>query len=265
MEARIKTYRVHDFEMFVDPPDTLGLKKHGSWHSALRKVAMKYIKEGDIALDIGAMIGYFTIIFSKLVGEDGRIFAFEPHPRNFDILKKNIEINHCKNVIPVQKALSDKNGKARLYCYDKNRGKNTIFHFDDEYSEFFAVKTVRLDDYFKENNQRIDFIKIDAEGADMAVVQGMGDLLKNNINTKVVTEYWPLGLGRFGYKPENYLELLREYGFKLYEIVRTQDLIPTTISQLLKRYPTGKSGHTDLFCIRENGNQRKEIESGKFE
>jgi len=260
----MKTYKVHDFEMFVDSHDTLGLRKHGSWHSALRKVAIRYIKEGDIALDIGAMIGYFTIIFAKLAGKDGKVFAFEPHPGNFDILKKNIEINHCKNVIPIQKALSNRNGKARLYCYSGNRGKNITFHFDDRYNEFIPIETIRLDNYFGKYNGRIDFIKIDAEGADMAIVQGMGDLLEKNKDIKIVTEYLPLGLSRFGCEPENYLKLLKRCGFKLYETVRTQDLIPTTISQLLKRYPTGKSGHTDLFCIRENGNQRKEIEGGRL-
>lgn len=248
----MKTYRVHDFEMFVDSPDTLGLKKHGSWHSALRKIAIQYIKKGDIALDVGAMIGYFTIIFSKLVGEDGKVFAFEPHPGNFDILKKNIEINHCKNVIPIQKALSNKNGRVRLHCYDSNKGKNIIFHFDDKYNEFIPVETIRLDNYFEKYNGRINFIKIDAEGADMAVVQGMGDLIEINKDIKIVTEYWPLGLSRFGYKPENYLELLKGYGFELYETVRERGLLPTTISQLLKKYPAGKSGHTDLFCMRKN-------------
>lgn len=250
----VKTHKVHNFEMFVDSRDTLGLKKHGSWHSILRKVAVEYIKEGDITLDIGAMIGYFTIIFAKLVGKNGRVFAFEPHLENFDILKKNIEINHCENVIPIQKAISDRNGKARLYCYT-NRGKNIIFHFDDNYNEFAPVETMRLDSYFEKYDGKINFIKIDAEGADMMVVQGMEDLLKKNKDIKIVTEYWPLGLSGSGCKPENYLKLLKGYDFKLYEIVRTKGLMPTTISQLLRRYPAGKSGHTDLFCTRENGNR----------
>jgi len=260
----MKTHKVHDFEMFVDSRDILGLKEHGSWHSVMRKVAIQHIKKGDIVVDVGAMIGYFTIIFAKLVGKNGKVFAFEPHLGNFDILKKNIEINHCRNVVPVQKALSNRNGKARLYCYT-NRGKNIIFHFDEKYDEFVPIETMRLDSYFGKCDDRVDFIKIDAEGADMAIVQGMGDLIERNKDIKIVTEYWPLGLSGFGCEPGNYLELLKGYGFKLYEIVRMRGLMPITISQLLKRYPMGKSGHTDLFCIRENGNQRKEIESGRFE
>ena len=66
-------------------------------------------------VDIGANYGSYTLIASKLVGNDGRVYAFEPEPGNYDILVKNIEMNGYTNVTPIRKAVSNKQGKVRLY------------------------------------------------------------------------------------------------------------------------------------------------------
>ena len=64
----------------------------------------RIVRNGDIVVDIGAHIGYYTLIFARLVGPKGKVFAFEPEPNNFNLLIKNIKINGYKNIIPVQKA-----------------------------------------------------------------------------------------------------------------------------------------------------------------
>ena len=72
------------------------------------------IKDSDLILDIGAHIGVFSIFASRQV-KNGKIYAFEPAPENFEMLRENIELNKAKNIIPFNKAVSDKNGKREIY------------------------------------------------------------------------------------------------------------------------------------------------------
>src|SRR3989344_9219581 len=89
--------------VYVDPVDSLRLTTRGYYEPYLTRVFDQHIKKGDTVLDIGANIGYHTLHFARLVGETGKVYAFEPHPSNFALLKKNIEANGYKNVVLVQK------------------------------------------------------------------------------------------------------------------------------------------------------------------
>ena len=84
-------------KMFLDPKDSLrlSLKEYGKREMELVK---KIVKKGVVIVDLGANIGFWTLVFAKIVGDEGHVFAFEPGPANFGILKKNVEINHFQNV-----------------------------------------------------------------------------------------------------------------------------------------------------------------------
>ena len=82
---------------------------------------------GNIVVDLGANIGYFTCLLAKIVGEGGKVFAFEPDPRNLKLLRRNIQENDYKNVIIADKAVSDVNGSCTLYSSQKKFGANRIF------------------------------------------------------------------------------------------------------------------------------------------
>ena len=86
------------------------------------------VKEGNNVIDIGANIGYFTLLFAKLVGPNGKVFAFEPDPTNFSILKKNIEENNYDNVILSQKAISDKTETTKLFLCKFSNGMQNVFN-----------------------------------------------------------------------------------------------------------------------------------------
>jgi len=116
-----------------------------------------------VVVDIGANIGYYTLIFARLVGEQGRVFAFEPDPANFSLLAKNVAVNNYHNVELIQKAVSDQTGNARLYLSPKSTVDHRIYSSNDN-RKFIDVEAVRLDDYFLDNNGKIDFIKMDIQG-----------------------------------------------------------------------------------------------------
>ena len=117
---------INGHKLFLDKLDSLGIFRHGFYDQFQTEIVKKIIKKGDIVLDVGAHIGYFTLIFAKLVGKNGKVFAFEPDPTNFDLLTKNVEINGYKNVILVRKAFSDKTGKTNLFLSNINAGDHMI-------------------------------------------------------------------------------------------------------------------------------------------
>ena len=117
--------------MFLDSVDSLRLSFNGVYEPCETEFVMNEIKKGDVVLDIGANIGYYTLIFARLVGEEGKVFAFEPDPENFALLKKNVEINGYHNVVLVQKAISNKTGKIRLFKFDDFKAGHRIHDSHD--------------------------------------------------------------------------------------------------------------------------------------
>jgi len=134
--------------MFIETADGLDFLIKPTHEQFETEVFKKEIEKGDTVLDLGSHIGYYTLIAAELVGEKGKVFAFEPKPTNFVLLKKNIKINNYQNVIPVQKAVSNKNGKGRLYLKEK-KTQNRIYD-SQENDPFIEIETVRLEDYIKE-------------------------------------------------------------------------------------------------------------------
>lgn len=243
--------QVKGHKMFLDSKDALGLSINGIYEPLETELVNKEVKKGNAVLDIGANIGYYTLIFAKLVGEDGKVFAFEPDPTNFALLKKNVEMNGYKNVMLVQKAVSNKTGKLKLYLCEDKPGDNRIYNSHDR-RKSIEIAAIRLDDYFGRHNLKIDFIKMDIQGAEGGAIQGMLNLLKKNKTVKIVTEFWPVGLKRFGIDPDEYLKLLIELGFKLYEINEQEKKIkPVNIPKLLEIYTPEKENFTNLLCRRE--------------
>jgi len=169
---------------------------------------------------------------SRFVGESGRVYAFEPEPKNFEVLKENKKLNDFKNVIIEELAVSDKADFVFLELSD-DTGQHKISN------NGIKVKSVILDEYFK--NQTINFIKMDAEGHERKILKGMKRILENP-NLKMVTEFYYKLLD----DPKDYFESL-EQRFKLYDIRDNLKLI--TKSEFFNKY-NENTGATDLLCLR---------------
>jgi FkbM family methyltransferase len=241
---------VEGHKMFLDEEDALHLSIFGVYEPMETEIVQKEVKKGDVVLDIGANIGYYTLIMARIVGDNGKVFAFEPDPSNFALLKKNVEANGYKNVVLVQKAVSDKTGQVRLYLNPNKTVDHRIFDSGDG-RQSIAIEAVRLDDYFADFTGKIAFIKMDVQGAEGGVVQGMPDLLQRNHDIKITMEFSPTLLQQYGTAPADCLNLLTGLGFELFEIAEREKRIrPVDIPWLLKLYPPGKRGRTNLFCRR---------------
>ena len=116
----------HGFTLYLDDADSLALSYNKQYEPEETQFFIDNLKEGMRVVDVGANIGYYTTLFSRLVGTTGSVIAFEPDPTNFSLLEKNCKANGCRNVRLEQLALSDKNGVAQLHLSEVNRGDHRM-------------------------------------------------------------------------------------------------------------------------------------------
>ncbi|MFC1992459.1 FkbM family methyltransferase [Chloroflexota bacterium] len=187
----------------------------GIWEELTTALFMRAIKEGDIVVDIGANIGYFTLLASRLVGDNGKVFAFEPEPVNFSLLVKNIEENGYKNVISVQKCVAKTTGTVRLFVDEGCALTHSICkHGDSEHS--IEIEAVSLDDFFLEKEHPINIVKIDIEGAEMEALLGMDKWIRQNKDLKIFTEFYPALMKEAGYTVEEFArKVFQEWHFSV--------------------------------------------------
>lgn len=126
----------------------------------------RHVRPGDTVLDVGAHVGYYTVLSAVLAGPSGAVWSFEPNPTNAGFLRRHVEINGLAQVRVEQAAVSDAEGTAR---FDFGTGSGTGHLSSDGAIE---VRTVRLDDFCAAHGIVPGAIKIDVEGAEAAVLEG---------------------------------------------------------------------------------------------
>lgn len=142
--------------------------------------AAKLVRQNDTVYDIGAHVGYMALLFSRLCGHNGHVFAFEPSPLNFPRLRRNIEENSIANITPVQAAASDKEASVRFL---ENGSMSSIIAQEDanEPGRATWIHTIRLDDFvYRDTNSPPDFVKIDIEGHAGRCLGGMQRILREH-------------------------------------------------------------------------------------
>jgi len=229
--------KVQGNKMYVDTGDTgrvPSLLMGDPFEKCEVSLFKKLVSRGMVVVDIGAHIGYYTLIAANLVGDKGKVFAFEPAPENYALLVKNIEVNGYKNIIPVQKAVSNKSGTTNLFLFEQNKGMHAIYERSG-YCKSIVVESITLDDYFSEQQDFIDVIKMDIEGAEMLALLGMDKIIRQSPSLKIFTEFRPTELRACGSSPQELLNRVTEYGFKLHFINERKQLIePIDIGRLIE-------------------------------
>ena len=237
-------------KIYLDKEDSLRLSINQNYEPIETRLVKERIKKGDRVLDIGANIGYFTLIFADLVGPEGKVYAFEPDPANLALLKKNLEINGFDNVVVVPLAVSDRMGRIPFYLSPDNLGDHTVYPVGRDRKVIF-VDSGRLDDYFKDIDGKIDFIKMDIQGAEAKALEGMQNLLKNNSAIKLLMEFYPFGIEKTGFQSGECLDRLLASGFDIYYVDMDDELKKLTDREvLLKKYTAGKKNYTNFLCLK---------------
>lgn len=178
---------------------------HGCWLGTYeldkQKRLTRMVKPGDVFFDIGAHAGFFTLLAAKLVGETGKVFAFEPLPSNYNFLKQHVQINGIHNVVGFQAAVSDRSGTASF-----QEGHSSVTGRLSQ-GGTIPVEVLTLDELYAAGKIPLpDCVKIDVEGAEAAALKGA---------RRVLTEGKPtISIETHGYEAhEECLGLLRSLGY----------------------------------------------------
>ncbi|OGY46292.1 MAG: hypothetical protein A2840_02385 [Candidatus Buchananbacteria bacterium RIFCSPHIGHO2_01_FULL_47_11b] len=197
-------------------PDYRSIYHHGlidGRELPVENFLIQFLQEGDVCIDVGANVGFYTLLASTLVGESGKVHAFEPTPRTFNILMTN-SIKK-KNVVRVNAALMETEGKRNLVDYGAEKsGLNTIFptsSHEGVQPNLLSVKTTTLDSYCLSHHIRPTFIKIDTEGAEEMVLKG---------SHKILTAHHPaLIIEVQRESPQSVVALLVVLGYRAYQFI----------------------------------------------
>jgi FkbM family methyltransferase len=177
------------------------------------------VKAGMTVLDIGAHIGLFASIFGQKVGPSGKVFSFEPTPSTFKILKETVRINNLEQVVtPIQKAVSDKSGKTVFYISEiEAHNSNSLANNKRDYCQEKAVDVdlISVDDLVKQQQlKKVDFIKIDAEGAEYAVLLGADQTIREH-KPAILLALHPLFLVNFGVTLDQIWDHVSKLGYEV--------------------------------------------------
>ena len=187
----------------------------------------RFLKQGMVVLDIGANEGYYTLLASKCVGAQGRVIGFEPSPRERRSLRINLRVNRCTNVRVERFALVAEEGEVDLHVVEKGEtGCNSLRPPDVK----GATRTVRvplttLDRYLRRHAiRRVDFVKMDIEGAELSALQGASSLLQTSPRPLLLIEISDLRTRPWGYSSREIARRLSYEAFALYRPVRDGQL-----------------------------------------
>jgi len=199
------------------------LEKGIAYEGTLFALILRKLKRGDTFLDIGAHVGFFSMIAAKLVGESGSVYSFEMNPENYSRLVTNAGLNDFKNIRPHNWAVSDDSKPIYFWVNQDNDGGHSLWdcgkHSFNEKSRVSPQKmvsySIALDHY--DSFDKVHFIKMDIEGSEVLALNGMINLLKKNLPI-VTLEINNFGLSQMGHSYHDVRELMGKIGYRCWLI-----------------------------------------------
>ena len=191
----------------VDRWVALLLWKYGILEGYELQVARSLIRPGMHILDVGSNVGFHSLEFARWTGPSGKVDAFEPAPENYLVLQRNVAASGLDNVSTFEIAISDHAGEAAMYLSPAHRGDHRIVASAETRSAIH-VRTTTLDERYGAPGQRVDFVKIDVQGAEYLVLAGMRQVFRNNPDLVVVVEFSPQLVTSSGHSPEEFVALV---------------------------------------------------------
>ena len=205
-----------------------------------KSVFLNLVRNGDIVFDIGANRGYYTILFSHLVGKTGKVHAFEPVPPTFKRLSDTVSREQIFNNIELNNtAVGDTNAEITIYMPSNDDGQASIETHtvgswrSAETITSYQCNMIKLDDYADSNVvKRLDFIKCDVEGAELLVLKGGIQLISNYLPI-VYLEVFADWTNSFGYTPQDIVNFLKSLGYSEFYLVDEKiKKIPESINEI---------------------------------
>jgi len=188
----------------------------GVWDPSLTKFIQSNLSSGDVFVDVGAHVGYFTLLASRRVGPSGTVLAIEPNPFALDQLRQNVERNDLRNVLVVPTACGASRGAVKLYLHsESNSSMASMYPGEATASSAVEVPCTKLDELCQQRGvQRMKLVKVDVEGAELFVLRGMTRIMRE-MRPGIVLELHPQLLEDVGTPLDAVMALLREFDYVL--------------------------------------------------
>lgn len=233
---------VRQFKTMPDDPFWFRLELLTHQHEPETVACVRsFLRPGMTVLDVGAHVGYYARLSANIVGAGGRVVGFEPHPRNYSYLQRNV--GALPQVTLMQRAAAETEGTAELFDYLMMSASGSLHYdeslrnvqlantseqdiaprLDDNFQmQTFHVRTTPIDDVMTELGiQTVDFVKMDIEGAEMSALRGMRQTIQRSPRLKLIMEYNPMGLKAFGHNPADAIREVLAFGFDRVEALET--------------------------------------------
>lgn len=216
----------------------------GKYEEYETKLLLRQLKSDDIVVDVGANIGYYTLLMAKIAK---KVYAIEPDKENFKILKKNIEQNKLKNVHLINVAVGNKQSKIKYYQSEENFGDGRVYKTIIPRTSY-TVLSQKLDNILS-NEQKISLVKIDTQGWEPAVIEGAKKIVEKD-KPIIFLEYWPEGYQKAELDGKKMLSYLQKVYKNIWQIDDHINIYKKVIDNKVEI--DKKTGYTDLWITNKN-------------
>lgn len=234
--GRVLTKTLYGTLLYLDEKDRLitpHLLLNRVFEPEVSQLAETLVRPGDTVVDVGANIGYYTCSFGRCVGPTGRVLAFEADPNICGLLRDNIMINNIFGWTSYSNvAISSKQGTLKMYRRILFQGNTSIIRVPPailsaygDTDEEFEIPCASLDNLLHEYDRPIALIKIDVEGSERLVLEGMRGLVERNPGIRIILEWALWTIRDSGSTPEEMWDLLRGMDLRVFKIGQTVEAI----------------------------------------
>lgn len=229
-------YSLEDGRSFLFDPDKsagwlYSVPFSGTFEEKETGFVRRTVQKDWVCLDIGGCFGWYTVLFSKLVGEAGKVYAFEPVPDNRTCLERNLAINACTNVRLIPCALGERNDHTQIFLPLDGVSGSLRAHAKLAKCKIIDVEVSTVDQVASmEGLQRLDFVKADIEGAEFLMLKGALETF-SKFRPMLMLEIQAHSTRLFGYEPIELFTLLKNLGYrphyvgKDYELIRCDEML----------------------------------------
>ncbi|HKO47020.1 MAG TPA: FkbM family methyltransferase [Polyangiaceae bacterium] len=212
----------------VIPGDVIGMPiaRFGVYEFAVSSLVRQYLKAGDVFVDVGANIGYYSVIAASAVGPSGTVYAFEPSARVRARLKRNVELNQLSQIVVRPEAVGAHPGAVRL-IEPLGVGNDGLAHVETGGDEGVEVQAVRLDELPEFSGASPHLIKVDVEGGEPEVFRGAAALFDRSDAPSIVFESFEISRDA---------AILREYGYQIVQPAMQNGRVRLTRDLAAPRY-----------------------------
>jgi len=221
--------------------------KTGGWEPDEAAFLRSVLRPGAGFLDVGANIGYFTLLASVVVGPLGRVFAVEPEPQNLDLLRANAWRNRAWNVRILPVAAQAETGYVGLRVSPVNRGDHQVV--DASTHTAGLVPAARLDEMLKGTS--VDVIKVDVQGVDHDVVEGLSEVIAQNPGIVLMCEFWLTGMEQRGVDPTAVIARYEQLGFRVGLLGPAGRVSQTTSDEVIAACRAGENDFVNVVLASE--------------